>query len=325
MILLVGLFCIAGYTSAGSTSATTQAATVPSLTPIPTTTLSTTPVQKTQTSSINVPLPTENYETGLTPKTFPYILRGQPDTINLNLYSGVYNQISSETPPAACYRDNYNTSPCSRDELQQYYLKYINEPDQEKGLDNLVNSIKVKTPIQDDQARIAISLVQQIPYDYNKLYGGGRGNARYPYDVLYDDKGICEEKSLLLTYLLRGLGYGVVLFEYPTENHMAVGIKSPAAYAYKNTEYAFVETTIPTIVTDDQENYKGIGKLREFPNIYTVSDGISFNSVSVEFHDANELIQLETLVNSSGGSLDEDHYDALMLLVQSYGLKISNY
>ncbi len=244
--------------------------------------------------------------------------------IHLDLYSGVYNEISTEAPRATCYRYDNDTTPCSSDERQQYYLKYINEPDQEKYLGNLVNSIRAATPVQDDQARIAISLVQQIPYDYDKFSAGCRGRPRYPYQVLYDDKGVCEEKSLLLACLLRELGYGIALFEYPSEGHMAVGIKSPVAYAYKNTGYAFVETTLPTIVTDDQELYKGIGKLTGSPNIYTVSDGISLNSVSEEFRDAHELIQIETLVYSSGESLDEDQSDALMALVQKYGLKMSN-
>jgi hypothetical protein len=281
-------------------------------------------VQTTQTSSGIFPISTEDYETGLTARTFPYVLRGQSATVNLNLYSGVYNEITSETPPAACTRYNGDTSPCTSDELQQYYLDYINEPDQEKYLDNLVNSIKAKTPIQDDQARIAISLVQNIPYDYAKLNGGSTGKTRYPYEVLYDDKGVCEEKSLLLAYLLRGLGYGVVLFEYPSESHMAVGIKSPAAYAYDNTGYAFVESTTPTIVTDDQESYIGVGKLTEFPNIYTISDGISFNSVSVEFQDANEFIQIESMSKNSGGIIDQTDYIEWMSLVQKYALKIGN-
>ena len=284
-------------------------------------------LQTTQTSSINFPLPiptTENYETGLTSRTFPYVLRGQSGTINLNLYSGVYNEISSEPTLYQCTRYNGDSSPCTSNELQQYYLDYVNKPDQEKYLDNLVNSIKAKTSNQDDQARIAISLVQNIPYDYAKLNGGNTGNTRYPYEVLYANKGVCEEKSLLLAYLLRGLGYGVVLFEYPSESHMAVGIKSPAAYAYDNTGYAFVESTSPTIITDDQENYVNVGKLTETPNVYTISDGISFNSISEEYNDAKTFNQLELISQGSGGILDQNYYYAWLSLVQKYGLKTSN-
>jgi hypothetical protein len=279
-------------------------------------------VQTPQPNSINVPNPfaTENYETGLISKSYPYILRGQSGTINFNLYTGIYNQILSEGTPASCTRYNGDTSPCTNDELLQSYLTFINEPNQQNDLDNLVNSIKAKTSNQDDQARIAISLVQKIPYDYAKLSSGTGATIRYPYETLYDDKGICEEKSLLLAYLLRGLGYGVVLFEYPTENHMAIGIKSPAAYAYKNTGYAFVETTEPTIITDDQEDYVNVGKLTEFPNIYTISDGISFNSVSEEFQDAAEYIQLE----NGGTTLPPEQYRQWQMLVWKYGLIMSD-
>lgn len=97
---------------------------------------------------------------------------------------------------------------------------------QKNSLNELVRQIKLLTANKDDQARIAISLVQNIPYDYSKL-GTVSTNVRYPYEVLYENTGICEEKSLLLTYLLRELGYGIVLFEFKQENHMAVGIKSP--------------------------------------------------------------------------------------------------
>lgn len=283
-------------------------------------------VQTTQTSSGIVPLPTatENHETGLTSKTFSYVLRGKSGTINLNLYSGVYNEISSEPTLYQCTRYNGDSSPCTSNELQQYYLDYVNKPDQEKYLDNLVNSIKAKTSNQDDQARIAISLVQNIPYDYAKLNGGNTGNTRYPYEVLYANKGVCEEKSLLLAYLLRGLGYGVVLFEYPSESHMAVGIKSPAAYAYDNTGYAFVESTSPTIITDDQENYVNVGKLTETPHVYTISDGISFNSISEEYNDAKTFNQLELISQGSGGILDQNYYYVWLSLVQKYGLKTGN-
>jgi len=283
-----------------------------------------TTLQTTQESSINFPLPiptTENYETGLTSRTFPYVLRGQSGTINLNLYSGVYNEISSEASPSTCIRYNGDTTPCTSEETRQYYLKYIDEVNQKKYLDDLINSIESKTTNKDDQARIAISLVQQIPYDYSRL-NARSFEMRYPYEVLYDDKGVCSEKSVLLAYLLRGLGYGVVLFEFPSENHMAVGIKSPDPYNFKNSGYAFVETSAPSITTDDQGDYVGVGRLTSTPNVLSVSDGVSFNSIAEEYTDAKTFNQLELLSQSSGGILDQNYYYAWLSLVQKYGLKM---
>ncbi len=77
---------------------------------------------------------------------------------------------------------------------------------------------------EDDQAGIAISLVQKIPYDYEKMYRCGwtcQGRTfvsgippRYPYQVLYDGRGVCGEKSSLLALLLKEFGFGVVLLEF---------------------------------------------------------------------------------------------------------------
>jgi hypothetical protein len=290
-------------------------------------------VQTSQTKSINIPIPiaSKNYETGLTSKIFAYVLRGKSATINVILYSGVYDEISSKERPAACIRYNYDTSPCTNEEIRQYYLKYLDDPDQKKYLDSLVKSIESASSVKDDQARIAISLVQQIPYDYNKFSrlssstSASIEKTRYPYEVLYDGKGVCSEKSVLLAYLLRGLGYGVVLFEFPSENHMAVGIKSSAPYDFKNSGYAFVETAEPTIPTDDQEMYVGVGKLTTTPTIFAVSDGISFNSIVEEYKDAKTFNQIQLLSKSSGGIIEQNYYYAWLSLVQKYGLKIGNY
>jgi len=290
--------------------------------------------QATQTRSVELPISiaTKNYETGLSAKTFVYVLRGASSTINVNLYSGVHSEILSEGTPAACIRYNYDSSPCTNDEINQYLLKYIDESNQEKYLNNLVNSIKSKTSNRDDQARIAISLVQNIPYDYSKLYTVST-DLRYPYEVLYDNTGICEEKSLLLAYLLRELGFGVILFEFKSENHMAVGIKSPTQYSYINSGYAFVESTAPTIITDSQGNYVGVGKLTSTPLIYHISDGSSMTSVSEEYNDANTYHQVYNQItqihNTYGSVLDQYQYSQWLSLdnqwrslCNKYGIKI---
>ena len=54
---------------------------------------------------------------------------------------------------------------------------------------------------KDEQLRIAVSLVQNIPYDWDNYYTGELG--KYPYEVLYQNKGVCGEKSQLIIFLLR--------------------------------------------------------------------------------------------------------------------------
>ena len=280
------------------------------------------PVSVTETpKSIFSPIaiPTKNLDTGLTSKSFPYLLRGKSGSINVNLYSGVYTEILSQPSPVWCTRYNSDSSPCTSEETRQYNLKYLDNPTPKKYLDELVTSIKSKTSNNDDQARIAINLVQQIPYDYSGLYSTS-SRERSPYEVLYDNKGVCGEKSKLLAYLLRELGYGVVLFEFSSENHMAVGIKSPVQYSYKNSGYAFIESTSPAIPTDSEGNYVGAGKLTSTPQIIKISDGSSFSSISEEYQDSISLNQF----GKGGGTLSPEKYRQWEMLVWKYGVVFSD-
>jgi hypothetical protein len=265
-----------------------------------------------------IPLSTENYETGLTSRSFDYVLRGKTASVNVDLYSGVFSEIASKPTPPACTRYDYDSSPCTSEEIRQYYLKFIDDPDQKKYLDALVQSIESKTSNKDDQARIAISLVQQIPYDYSRL-NSISFKMRTPYETLYENKGVCSEKSVLLAYILRELGYGVVLFEFPTQNHMAVGIKSPNPYDFKNSGYAFVETASPTIPTDSQGDYIGVGKLTSTPLTFHISDGSSFSSISEEYQDAVTFNQF-----GKGTMLSPERYRQWETLMWKYGLTTSD-
>jgi hypothetical protein len=258
------------------------------------------------------------YETGVTTRSFDYVHRGKAGSITMKLYSGIYIKQKSISKPATCIRYTSDPSPCTPEEIRQYYLKYLDEAIQKQSLDELVRQIKSKTSDPDDRARVAISLVQNIPYDYSKL-NTRSSDMSYPYGVLYQNKGVCSEKSLLLAYLLRELGYGVVLFEFESENHMAVGIQCPSQYSFRNSGHAFIETTAPSILTDSEGDYVGVGKLTSAPGIMQISNGAPLSSVSEEYRDAQQFNQLISM----GPKLDSSHYSQWTALVQKYGLKIS--
>jgi hypothetical protein len=194
-------------------------------------------------------------------------------------------------------------------------------------LDHLISAIWEKSTNIDDQARIAISLVQRIPYDSEKakinIHHYLKVKTRYPYEVIADNKGICGEKSLLLAFLLREIGFGVALFLYEKEKHMAVGIKSPEEFSLFNSGYAFIETTGVSIATDNQLRYKSLQsygidgrKLKSYPQIIPLADGQQFNSIYNEFLDAREW----NMINEKYPQ-DEGFYRKRWLnLVQKYGI-----
>jgi hypothetical protein len=213
-----------------------------------------------------------------------YTLNG----IGYKIQIGVYKQVK-----AYFANKGYYDRPGS-------YQDYLYDSLQRRYLDELIFQIMQGADSIDDMARIAINIVQRIPYDDIKVRYDLRYDPecpiRFPYEVIYDNKGICSEKSLLLAFLLKELGLGVALFRFDEENHMTVGIKCPPEYGYRHTEYAFVETTGVNLVTDDQIYYvnsKQYGfpfiQLKSIPELIPICDGASFEGVYQEWFDTRDL------------------------------------
>jgi len=242
-------------------------------------------------------------------KSFKYVLRGEKGKINFQLSSGMNNYLS------ALPRYYYCTPECPSD--RDLELRFIDEAKQKSVLAELADSIKEKTSSRDDQARIAISLVQKIPYD-SASASDLNITERYPYEVIYDNTGICGEKSRLLVFLLRELGYETALFDYDAEKHMAAAVKCPLEYSHNNTGYCFIESTKPAIITDDQGSYGPAGKLYSAPKIIVISDGDSFNA-SEEYADARKWIRISNV--SSSELLNMSDYKLWLSIAEKYDIQ----
>jgi hypothetical protein len=215
-----------------------------------------------------------------------------------------------------------------------FIVKNIDNQKQKEFLEPLVNKIYNLANNNDDRARIAVSVVQNIPYDNSDTLID-----RYAYQVLYDNEGVCGEKSRLLVILLKELGYGVALIDYGDTgpinqyelynpysfNHEAVGIKCPINYSYNGTGYCFIESTLPTIITDSNGDYPSnfcfnSDCTQKLPDEYTlivIADGKSFDSVIEEYNDA----KLWNKINDMPGRyLISSRYDEWESLVKKYGI-----
>lgn len=249
------------------------------------------------------------------PKTvnYEYVLRGNHSHISYTIYGGMNDYLKS-LPRFIVYRMD-RSPPTDMD----FIMKDLDDKEQKPFIDPLVKEIESITPYKDDQARIAISLVQNIEYDSEGLRTGDI-SGKYPYEVLYTGCGVCSEKSELLAYMLRELGYGVIIFRFETEKHDAVGVKCPQQYSYRDTGYCFVETTSPSIITYSSGDYVVVGnsttRLTSIPEKLKICDGDSFNSVSEEYNDAQTWSSIGT-----GKVLDEVTYYKWLSLVNKYGIK----
>lgn len=238
-------------------------------------------------------LPKVDVPAGSVAQYYVYTLNGTEGVIGLALPTAEYNDLQAKGKP--------------KDETTvEYFQAFMNEPTQQKYVQELADEIKKKSSDPDDQARIAISLVQHIPFHHGDTY-------RYPYEVMYDGTGICGEKSMLLALLLKDLGYGSCTFFFKTEGHMTAGIKAASPYDYKGTGYAFIETTEPKIVTYDQTYFPEFkGMVTSTPVVVPEGTGRDFSGVAEEYSDAQEWEQLQAKIHAKSlTSADKARYTAL--------------
>jgi len=247
------------------------------------------------------------------PKNVPlkYVLRGEEKKINFIVYKGMDSYLSKLS------RSIYYSGE-DKPSRADFKLKNINEQEQRELLLPLLTEIQNIAETEEDQMRIAVSLVQNIPFGQSEevvtSYGQKINYSRYPYEVLYDNEGVCGEKSELLAFLLREMGYGIVFFYHQSENHESIGIKCPLKYSLDKTGYCFVETTGPSIITDNEIEYNGVGKLYSKSEVIFISEGNSLESNLYEYNDAKRLIGLR----DNGASMFS--LNKLKKLEEKYGL-----
>jgi hypothetical protein len=219
-------------------------------------------------------LPALKVPNGSIARYYPYVASGLMGLMPLALSTSVYEQYQKMGKPSS--RDvNYTT----------YNLRYMDETLQQDTISDLARAIRNKEPDKNMQARVAISLVQHIPPAEGESY-------RYPYEVLYEEKGTPGEKAMLLASLLKQLDVGSAVFYFVPENHMTAGIKAASPYDYQKTGYAFIDTTEPTIITDDSRVF-AFGTLSSIPEVIPVGTGASLTNIANDYKDARSWISAQ--------------------------------
>lgn len=104
-----------------------------------------------------------------------------------------------------------------------------------------LQKIKNEEQLNDDEyADLIVTFVQSLPYETT-------GTApKYPIETLYEMKGDCDDKSLLLSAILTLEGYDNQMVYFKDESHVAVEIRT--SNPPHDSEYAFIETTATGLI-----------------------------------------------------------------------------
>ncbi|OGI31006.1 MAG: hypothetical protein A2271_05115 [Candidatus Moranbacteria bacterium RIFOXYA12_FULL_35_19] len=191
---------------------------------------------------------------------------------------------------------------------KDYYAMFLKNNPADDSISKIASAIKnlgEQKKLSDDQiVELALTFVQSIPYDHARAEQilSGQGETHYPYETLYENKGVCSDKSFLFANLLKELGYGTALLSYENEKHMAVGILCPVEFSSYDSGYCYAETTssgfrigmIPDIdsqkgsaVPMEKKNYSSDSELSQFdaknlgtPEIFPVSEGKTYSGIA---------------------------------------------
>ncbi|HII16141.1 MAG TPA: CAP domain-containing protein [Nanoarchaeota archaeon] len=189
------------------------------------------------------------------PLKFNYM--GKRFTYEINLFEDVYDY-SNEIKEKGCYFFT-NVSEYERSYFKdEYNNKFVEAIARDfLGLENYSN---------DELVEIASLFVQSIPY------WNDEGPNRYPYETIYEGRGNCLDKSVILAGILKKLNYtSYIIFGMSDETrHAITGIAcNDGNIVYNGEEICFIESTAISPIGDDNDiKIEGYVKISEGNNIY---------------------------------------------------------
>ena len=95
-----------------------------------------------------------------------------------------------------------------------------------------------------DQVDFVLSFVQSLPYTLDDVTTSFDDFRRYAIETLIEGGGDCEDTTILVAAILRGLGESVALIF--THGHIALGVSgnfTGTSVTYNDTKYYYCETT----------------------------------------------------------------------------------
>ena len=301
--------------------------------------------------------------------TFNWKYKSLRYTLTETLYKTAYNYYHDLTPKECyCSRDNCVNNLQAK---QECYRGFLKEADGDNTISQLalkIQSLGERSNLNDDEiVELTVAFVQSIPYDEErgkKMLSSPDINStnshdlrplKYPYETLFENKGICSDKSILAAALIKQLGYGVSLLGYPTEKHMALGIKCLKDYSSYNSGYCYTEVTnlgyrigvMPSrtnLSFSDMtiQPYGGQHEIQDqgaelgTPEIYEISDGKSYTKITDTVRMEQERQSLLKTINEEKNQLEyyktqldfyqeTDDYEDYNMLVPQYNALVRSY
>lgn len=208
-------------------------------------------------------------------------------TLDQDLSVSLYDKYSRSTKTLT-----YSSANPPLNLRDSFYKIFLTTQLGDKTIDTLATKLKSiateKGWSSDQLVEFSLALIQYIPYDHEKISANDNRNTNpyYPYETLFLNRGVCSDKTFLAVALLRKLGYGAAILDFPDSNHSAVGVACPLSDSLAGSGYCYGETT----------NFFPIGVV---PQSISSGQAQAQSEFSVSF-DASNLGTMEIYQASSG-------------------------
>jgi len=198
---------------------------------------------------------------------------------------------------------------------EQFYGYFFNQKSGDTTIKDIVaygRNIAAQNSWTNDQtAAFLLAMVQYIPYDSSKLNQDPL-QPNYPYETLYKDSGICSDKTFLAVSILRELGYGAAILDFPDLKHSAAGISCPVSESVDGTGYCYVETTnyfpvgvVPPQISGgqavvDQNSLSNLFSISHLSNmqIFQKTSGLVYQGISATKQTVADLQTKQTWIET---------------------------
>jgi hypothetical protein len=153
-----------------------------------------------------------------------------------------------------------------------YYRAFIDEDHQAAFYDSILEALgELRRKEGLDSARfveLVVCMAQGLEYRTDPVNLA----PKFPIETFGDGYGDCDDKTLLAAALLSKEGYDVAILLFSPEKHVAMGIRAPGL-DYKDTGYAYVEMTEPSLVGVPAEELSGGIQLTSQPEVIKIGGG----------------------------------------------------
>lgn len=125
-----------------------------------------------------------------------------------------------------------------------------------------LRSVKADRNLDDDRyLELLVRAVQSIPF------GSVDGRMRLPVEVVSSGFGVCSEKSFLLAALMLHEGYDTVFWVLESQNHVAPGVAVNGGPDFRDSGYAFIETTRLAYIGEVSAENRAAGPVARPPQL----------------------------------------------------------